>query len=189
MKTVAALGVTAVALAAGGFLLGYGTSEWWAPKPEVHVEGFVWEFNNQFEIRRDVYWERTSQSVAVDVEVRPFDKRYAAWRHEAMIRLSHYRMKLPARARRIGLEYLATEMAPRWTSILMYVEPDAPASRDRHGMINAPARYLISHGGDGYLFDAETEWEAERKAKGVVRRIFEEEFGGDVEAFAGSLPD
>lgn len=183
MRTVLALIVTAVSLAAGCFLLGYGYAEWWRQRPPVSIEGLVWEFDNRYVQRRDAYYDRTAKDEP-EFEVLPFDQAFGDWPAEATLRLSHYRVELPARTQDLGLEGLA-DLRPPATVFRLVVEPGAAALRDRHGMINVPARYAIELGRQGYTFRAANEWDAEQTAKAVVWWIIQTRFEGSFEKLVG----
>lgn len=186
MRNVAVIIFTAVSLAVGCTLAGYAYSEWWRERPPVLIRGLVWEFRtlqNPYTPRRDVYYGRTAQAdTAVTTE--PFDARFADWSPEATIRLLGYRERLPGRMAALGLERLAA-VKPKVTVLRVYVEPGVAGSRDRHGMINLAARYLVTFGKQAYLFEAGNEWEAEATAKGVVERIIEDHYGGSTEKLIG----
>ena len=177
MKTTAALIVTAAALLAGGFLLGYGYSELWQEKEPVLVEGWVWRFSNGFVTRQDPYYGRSPME-RVEYEVQPFNDR-SGWAEEGHVFVYRYSERLPARSREIGLEGLVS-IQPAFISVVLFVDGEAAGNRDRHGMINAPATYLVALGGQGYVFAAPNEYEAEEKAKAILWPLLRERLGGDV---------
>jgi len=186
MRNTAALIVTAIALAAGCFLLGYGYCRWWQEQARVTVEGFVWRYDNSYTVRQDAYYDRTPKP-HVAFEVLPLAEHFADWPLAGTIRVSYYRERLPARSANIGLEDLV-EISPAFTSLLVRVDPLAAGSRDRLGMINVPAQYVIGYGTDGYAFVAANEYEAERAAKAVVWQIFQVRLDGDLQRFVGYVP-
>lgn len=183
MRTTVAVVMTAGALVVGCFLLGYGYAEWWQEREPVHIEGLVWQFGNSYVSRRDVYYDRSPRR-PVAYEALPLREHFGDWPYEAGIRVSYYSARLPARSREIGLEGLA-DLSPPFLTLRLYVEPDMGGSRDRHGMINVPARYVVSPGVEGYVFEAPNEWEAERMAKEIVWEVFEEKSGGIERFFKG----
>lgn len=186
MRNVAVIIFTAVSLAVGCTLAGYGYSEWWRERPPVLIQGLVWEFRTQqnpYTPRRDVYYGRVPRP-EVAVTVKAFDESFADWPQEATIRLLGYRERLPGRIDELGLERLAA-VRPRVTVLKVYVEPEVAGSRDRHGMINIAARYVVTFGSKAYLFEAANEWEAEIAAKSVVERIIEDHYDGSYEKLIG----
>jgi len=186
MRSAAAVVLTAAALAAGCFLAGYGYCRWWQEQTPVTIEGFVWRYDNSYTVRQDVYYGRTPTQ-PVDFEVLPLMGDLADWPLAGTIRLSYYRERLPARSCDIRLEGLV-DILPAFASLLFRVDPFASASRDRHGMINVPAQYVVAYGDEGYVFLAENEYEAERMAKAVVWHIFQDRLGGDVARLVGRVP-
>jgi len=186
MRDTAAIIVTAVALAAGCLLLGYGYCRWWQEQAHVTIEGFVWRYDNSYAVRQDAYYDRTPKPPAA-FDVSPLAEGFSDWPLAGTIRVSYYRERLPARSANIGLEGLM-EISPAFTSLLVRVDPLAAGSRDGLGMINVPARYVIAYGGDGYAFLADNEYEAERTAKAVVWHIFQDRLEGDIERLVGRVP-
>jgi len=186
MRNTAAIIVTALALGAGCFLVGYGYCRWWQEQARVTIEGFVWRYDNSYTVRQDAYYDRTPKP-PVDFDVLPLAEHFADWPLAGTIRVSYYRERLPARSSNIGLEDLV-EISPAFASLLVRVDPLAADSRDRLGMINVPARYVVAYGGDGYTFLAANEYEAERTAKAVVWHIFQDRLEGDIGRFVGYVP-
>lgn len=187
LKPLGAILLTAVSLAVGGALAGYGWARWWEPREPVVVEGLVWEYDNRYGARRDPYFEFLSppEPQAVPIAER-WPGRFADWPQAGAVRMSYYRERLPARAGRISLDRVAS-IQPSQATLLVYVEPGAAGQRDRLGMINVPAEYVIVILGDAYAVRAENEYEAEAALKAILWRVWRNVMQGKAERLVGPL--
>jgi len=144
MRNAAAIVVTAVALAAGSFLLGYAWSEWLIEQPAVRVEGWVWRVHYTLKERS---WVETrwlahevvrNASAQAEIEVEEFD--LASWKECGQITATYVWCVMPGRTRDVRLVTMLDPLrSGRGVEVYRYLYVD-PEDHARWGVHEEPGQ-------------------------------------------------
>ena len=175
MKNTLAILITVAALLVGGWLAGYGWSEWLQPRPPVDVEGWlvvtVDEMVSQRVLRyttRELFAGQRAETIG-DWEaingrrVTAVDKWRPDWRHVGTITFDFHSFRVPGRIDELSVADLMRSAPPAVSlTYRLYVEPEVlPEGGEGLFFIRKKARYLVSpieFGGNGarsYEFPAD----------------------------------